>query len=270
MITGIVNCARRRRGLPGLFETQYTSEDPNIPSQNLTSRRKKPSRGLLAVEIELYCPEIVYQGIDQPPILFLDQEKTVSLDEEPESAIPSTASTLQYTPVGSKQGGTLFNTRVDKGQVASSHSLQTKEYFLGGQIVPNEVCAVCLEAVEIGSHLRLLPCGHGFHISCITRWLTRGSRCPLCNEQVRLSDNCGDSQTTDSNSYLETGGLSIATFGQIQHRRQESPFTSREMYQEVILQSFERIRLRLYQRYLDKQRKNTSRALNIPIKEETS
>ena len=42
-------------------------------------------------------------------------------------------------------------------------------------------CAICLDDFEDKEKVRLLPCGHRFHESCLTPWLTeRHSSCPLC------------------------------------------------------------------------------------------
>ena len=52
-------------------------------------------------------------------------------------------------------------------------------------------CTICLSAFELGQSIRLLPCGHSFHMACIDAWLLHRSeergacthavpRCPLC------------------------------------------------------------------------------------------
>jgi len=47
-------------------------------------------------------------------------------------------------------------------------------------------CCVCQSAWEIGDTVRVLPCGHQFHIPCIDRWLTKHQpTCPLCKKGVR-------------------------------------------------------------------------------------
>ena len=47
----------------------------------------------------------------------------------------------------------------------------------------NTACSICLEDFTKDEKLRLLPCGHIFHTSCILPWLTkRATSCPLCKK----------------------------------------------------------------------------------------
>ncbi|KAH7429692.1 hypothetical protein KP509_09G061700 [Ceratopteris richardii] len=48
-----------------------------------------------------------------------------------------------------------------------------------------DTCAICLEDYVDGTVLRILPCNHGFHGSCIDSWLMnwRGF-CPICKQDV--------------------------------------------------------------------------------------
>ncbi|KAJ5163676.1 Zinc finger RING-type [Penicillium coprophilum] len=60
-------------------------------------------------------------------------------------------------------------------------------------------CVVCLEEYVDGlSRVMRLPCGHEFHVECITPWLTTRRRtCPICKgDVVRSLSHCqsGDSQ----------------------------------------------------------------------------
>lgn len=47
-------------------------------------------------------------------------------------------------------------------------------------------CSVCLEEYEDGvSRVMSLPCGHDFHVECVTPWLTTKRRtCPICKGDV--------------------------------------------------------------------------------------
>ncbi|KAH6953671.1 hypothetical protein BKA56DRAFT_604517 [Ilyonectria sp. MPI-CAGE-AT-0026] len=43
------------------------------------------------------------------------------------------------------------------------------------------ICAICLVKIEDRDIVRSLPCGHGFHSSCIASWYLRHHcTCPLC------------------------------------------------------------------------------------------
>eukprot|EP00189_Rhodosorus_marinus_P009020 CAMPEP_0184751516 /NCGR_PEP_ID=MMETSP0315-20130426/43085_1 /TAXON_ID=101924 /ORGANISM="Rhodosorus marinus, Strain UTEX LB 2760" /LENGTH=92 /DNA_ID=CAMNT_0027230777 /DNA_START=766 /DNA_END=1044 /DNA_ORIENTATION=- len=45
-------------------------------------------------------------------------------------------------------------------------------------------CAVCLDEILQGDVIRLLPCAHEFHSTCITSWLKKRPTCPLCNHNL--------------------------------------------------------------------------------------
>ncbi|KZO99615.1 transferrin receptor ectodomain, apical domain-containing protein, partial [Calocera viscosa TUFC12733] len=46
-------------------------------------------------------------------------------------------------------------------------------------------CAICLSAFERGDRVRVLPCGHVFHIDEIDGWLVRQKKlCPICKTDV--------------------------------------------------------------------------------------
>ena len=50
--------------------------------------------------------------------------------------------------------------------------------------VVNEECCICLDndTIQIWG---LLPCGHKFHNSCISRWLAAHPTCPVCRVHIR-------------------------------------------------------------------------------------
>lgn len=49
---------------------------------------------------------------------------------------------------------------------------------------PSGQCAVCLADFEIGDSLRLLACGHDFHMACVDQWLAQSGQCPVCKRAV--------------------------------------------------------------------------------------
>jgi hypothetical protein len=56
----------------------------------------------------------------------------------------------------------------------------------------DDVCAVCLDMIKCGSLQRTLLCGHGFHASCIDRWVLQtcdarygiSPHCPMCKAPI--------------------------------------------------------------------------------------
>mmetsp|Transcript_27801 Transcript_27801/g.62743 ORF Transcript_27801/g.62743 Transcript_27801/m.62743 type:complete len:292 (+) Transcript_27801:66-941(+) len=45
-------------------------------------------------------------------------------------------------------------------------------------------CVVCLEQFKSGEKLRMLPCLHRYHASCVDQWFALNSTCPVCKYQV--------------------------------------------------------------------------------------
>ncbi|KAG8660028.1 hypothetical protein MANES_02G106700v8 [Manihot esculenta] len=49
-----------------------------------------------------------------------------------------------------------------------------------------ETCAICLEDYKDGEILKVLPCQHEFHSSCVDSWLTKwGTFCPVCKFDMK-------------------------------------------------------------------------------------
>jgi hypothetical protein len=70
---------------------------------------------------------------------------------------------------------------------AGSGQVKSEEIILPAEKLPcfccNTTCSICLEDFTPDETLRLLPCGHIFHTSCILPWLTkRATSCPLCKK----------------------------------------------------------------------------------------
>ncbi|PIN05473.1 putative E3 ubiquitin ligase [Handroanthus impetiginosus] len=49
-----------------------------------------------------------------------------------------------------------------------------------------ETCVICLEDYKYGENLKVLPCQHDFHASCVKSWLTKWATfCPICKHDIR-------------------------------------------------------------------------------------
>jgi len=65
---------------------------------------------------------------------------------------------------------------LDKGDLVSAVELAR-----GGEV--GRACAICVEDFVSGDALRVLRCGHRYHIECVDRWLLDADReccCPMC------------------------------------------------------------------------------------------
>ena len=59
-------------------------------------------------------------------------------------------------------------------------------------------CSICMDAVELGDQVTVLPCKHWFHEVCITAWLKEHDTCPHCRK--------GISPPTEGNGNASQGG----------------------------------------------------------------
>jgi hypothetical protein len=57
-----------------------------------------------------------------------------------------------------------------------------KTVFSEHDVAPEgeECCAICLGDYEAQDELRVLPCKHTFHVSCVDEWLLKKATCPRC------------------------------------------------------------------------------------------
>ena len=59
-------------------------------------------------------------------------------------------------------------------------------------------CSICMDNVEIGDEVTILPCSHWFHGTCVSAWLKEHDTCPHCRKGI--ADRSGEaSQRRGSN-----------------------------------------------------------------------
>ncbi len=51
----------------------------------------------------------------------------------------------------------------------------------------NAECSICMDAVQVGDQVTVLPCTHWFHETCITAWLKEHDTCPHCRKGISTS-----------------------------------------------------------------------------------
>lgn len=55
-------------------------------------------------------------------------------------------------------------------------------------------CFICLEEFQANEERMTLPCLHGFHDNCATKWLLSNGSCPICKHQVNDEGSTGMNQ----------------------------------------------------------------------------
>jgi Ring finger domain len=59
------------------------------------------------------------------------------------------------------------------------------EYVPGGKIKEDDAnCIICLCPYTAQEKIRILPCHHHFHMSCIDEWFSVDDVCPLCKKPI--------------------------------------------------------------------------------------
>lgn len=49
-------------------------------------------------------------------------------------------------------------------------------------------CSICMDDVELGAEVTVLPCDHWFHHICIKHWLKEHDTCPHCRKPIEEHD----------------------------------------------------------------------------------
>jgi len=66
---------------------------------------------------------------------------------------------------------------------------------VGEKSEKDSTCTICLCDFQVGTRIRMLPCGHRFHIFCIDGWLSQSGTCPVCKHEIR--DETSDGMKLD-------------------------------------------------------------------------
>lgn len=67
--------------------------------------------------------------------------------------------------------------------------IKTKRYRKASQYrkstCGNETCSICLEDFEVEEEIQLAPCNHGYHVHCLSYWLSIKNTCPMCHAVLK-------------------------------------------------------------------------------------
>ncbi|KAK3085018.1 hypothetical protein FSP39_022932 [Pinctada imbricata] len=103
-----------------------------------------------------------------------------------------------------KRAVAKLETRKYKHRNSKKHEKEvcTPVSDIGSEGSGQEQCAICLEEYQESQILRVLPCGHEFHRSCVDPWLVQSATCPLCMHNIveGPSEKCTDNSQPSSSS----------------------------------------------------------------------
>ncbi|KAI1069545.1 hypothetical protein LB507_008281 [Fusarium sp. FIESC RH6] len=130
---------------------------------------------------------------ESPPQARPRSRGSTSAPENETRSVPSEA-------IPTPSNTTKNNAKSEREKGSGGFSAEWKKY-MGRQVE----CVVCLEEYVDGvSQVMSLPCGHEFHVECITPWLTTRRRtCPICKGDVVRSLAHGSSSEPHYEPYRD-------------------------------------------------------------------
>jgi hypothetical protein len=105
--------------------------------------------------------------------------------------VPSTNEndrTQLISPIGSTCYGSLDKSTVLQEYATISNATCCKEEIKIREYL-GEDCSICLSDYIDGDIVVCLPCGHIYHDACLSHWISRSIRCPLCRCNLEEADS---------------------------------------------------------------------------------
>ncbi|KAH8742983.1 hypothetical protein F5883DRAFT_50461 [Diaporthe sp. PMI_573] len=89
---------------------------------------------------------------------------------------------------------------------------------------PKVECTICIDEMNLGDEVTVLPCKHWFHGECVVLWLKEHNTCPICRTPIEKrgentaggNNGNGDSGTghgSGSQQQRQTSGARLGSFG---------------------------------------------------------
>jgi hypothetical protein len=98
--------------------------------------------------------------------------------------------TMNYEQLLNAFGDGTENLGANEGDIRQlpTHILKD-DPLKGPSALPEDArqCLICLEDFAKGERRSILPCLHGFHTNCSTKWLRTNGSCPICKHRITQS-----------------------------------------------------------------------------------
>ncbi|EFW98674.1 ring finger domain protein [Grosmannia clavigera kw1407] len=161
----------------------------------------------LSSEPSLATTDVQVHHLSAIPEDSVSQPKSVAHTTATTNAVPEPPNTTNIGPADTAIG-------------PSSDGLSQSDDHLG--------CSICTEDFTVGEDVRVLPCNHKFHPTCVDPWLVNVSgTCPLCRLDLRPKDGEEDDTSSTGEMHLppplgdDEAAAAVAgtsTSGQHRHR----------------------------------------------------
>ncbi|KAL9594642.1 MAG: hypothetical protein Q9219_006926 [cf. Caloplaca sp. 3 TL-2023] len=150
--------------MQALFQNIATASDPNSPHPG----GSRPSPGFPGLH-QLFASVLNPANPAHGDVVYseeaLDRIISQFMENQAGSSAPGPASAAAIEALPKKQ--------VDKSMLGSDGKAE---------------CSVCMDNVELGDQVTVLPCQHWFHGECVGAWLKEHDTCPHCRQGIMPKD----------------------------------------------------------------------------------
>ena len=112
-------------------------------------------------------------------LMFLSRENSTEFDNNYIQMIA-----FQYASQFSNLDDFL-NLAEDNSQGATSQEISRLPHL---EASDSGSCCICIQDVEKGEQITVMPCSHTFHSSCVDEWLVQKASCPICKATLDASN----------------------------------------------------------------------------------
>lgn len=85
----------------------------------------------------------------------------------------------EFTDMNALKGSTMKARGLNLAQIQAELPV-----FTPSSKCLTEDCVICMSRFQTSDYVRLLPCCHKFHVSCIDTWLAKSVSCPVCKNDI--------------------------------------------------------------------------------------